>query len=40
MNKDQIKRRVEEAKDIVKEVTGKILNDDEMELGSNVEKSW
>jgi uncharacterized protein YjbJ (UPF0337 family) len=40
MNKDQIKRRVEEAKDIVKEVTGKIPNDDEMELGSNLEKSW
>jgi uncharacterized protein YjbJ (UPF0337 family) len=40
MNKDQIKRRIEEAKGKVKQVTGKMLNDDEMELEGNVEKSW
>ena len=38
MNKDQVKDRVEESKGKVKEVTGKILNDDEMELKGNVEK--
>ena len=38
MNKDQVKGRVEEAKGKGKEVTGKILNDDEMELEGNVEK--
>jgi len=38
MKKDQIKGRVEEAKGKVKEVTGMILNDDEMELEGNVQK--
>ena len=38
MNKDQVKGRVEEAKGKVKEVTVKILNDDEMELEGNIEK--
>ena len=37
MNKDQIKGRVEEGK--VKEVTGKILDDDDMELEGNVQKN-
>jgi uncharacterized protein YjbJ (UPF0337 family) len=32
MNKDQIKGRVEEAKGNVKEVTGKLLDNDDMEL--------
>ena len=38
MNKDQINGRVEEAKGKVKEVTGKILNEDEMDLEDNIEK--
>ena len=38
MNKEQVKGRVGEAKGKVKELTGNILNDDEMELEGNVEK--
>ena len=39
MNKDQIKGRVEEAKGNVKEVTGKLLDNDDMELESNLQKT-
>ena len=39
MNKDQIKGRVEEAKGNVKEVTGKLLDNDEMELKGNLQKN-
>jgi len=39
MNKDQIKGRVEEAKDNVKEVTGKLLDNDYMELEGNLQKN-
>jgi uncharacterized protein YjbJ (UPF0337 family) len=39
MNKYQVKGRVEEAKGKVKEVIGKILNDDEMEMEGNIEKT-
>ena len=39
MNKDQIKGRVEEAKDNVKEVTGKLLDNDDMERGGNGQKN-
>jgi uncharacterized protein YjbJ (UPF0337 family) len=38
MNKEQVKGRVGEAKNKVKELTGNILNDDEMELEGNFEK--
>ena len=37
MNKDQIKGRVEEAKGNVKEVTGKLLDNDDMELEGNLQ---
>ena len=39
MNKDQIKGRVEVAKGQIKQVTGKILNDDDMEVEENVQKT-
>ena len=39
MNKGQIKGRVEEAKGQIKQVTGKILNDDDMEVEENVQKT-
>jgi len=39
MNKDQIKGRVEEAKGKVKEVTGNILDDEELELEGNIQKN-
>ena len=39
MNKDQIKGRVEEAKGNVKEVTGKLLDNDDMELEGNLQKN-
>ncbi len=41
MNKDQIKGRVEEAKGKVKvkEFTGKLLDNDDMELEGNLQKN-
>ena len=39
MNKDQIKGCVEEAKGNVKEVTGKLLDNNEMELKGNLQKN-
>ena len=39
MNKDQVKGHVEEAKGNVKEVTGKLLDNDDMELEGNLQKT-
>jgi uncharacterized protein YjbJ (UPF0337 family) len=39
MNKDQVKGRFEEAKGKVKEVSGNLLGDDELELEGNIEKN-
>ena len=39
MNKDQVKGRVEEAKGKSKEVTGKVLDNKEMEVEGNVQKN-
>jgi len=39
MNKDQVKGRVEESKGNVKEVVGKLLDDDDMEVSGNIEKN-
>ena len=39
MNKDQIRGRVEEAKGNVKGVTGKLLDNDDMERGGNGQKT-
>jgi uncharacterized protein YjbJ (UPF0337 family) len=39
MNKDQVKGRIETAKGKVKEVTGNILDDKEMEIEGNVQKN-
>ena len=39
MNKDQVKGRVEEGKGKVKEVVGKVLNDEEMEVKGKVQKN-
>jgi uncharacterized protein YjbJ (UPF0337 family) len=39
MNKDQVKGRVEEAKGKVKEVTGNILGNEDMELDGNIQKN-
>ena len=39
MNKDQIKGRVEQAKGTVKEATGNILGNDDMELDGNAQKN-
>jgi uncharacterized protein YjbJ (UPF0337 family) len=39
MNKDQAKGRIEEAKGTVKEVTGKILDDKDMEVEGNLQKN-
>ncbi|WP_333875344.1 CsbD family protein [Methylobacter sp.] len=39
MNKDQIKGRAEEATGKIKEITGKILDDDELEQKGNVQKN-
>jgi uncharacterized protein YjbJ (UPF0337 family) len=39
MNKDQIKGRVNEAKGKVKEVVGRIADDNELELEGNVQKN-
>jgi len=39
MNKDQVKGRIEEAKGTVKEVTGKVVGDEELEAEGNVQKN-
>ncbi|MGZ4991280.1 MAG: CsbD family protein [Methylobacter sp.] len=39
MNKDQVKGRVEEGKGKVKEVAGKIMNDEEMEAKGKIQKN-
>jgi uncharacterized protein YjbJ (UPF0337 family) len=39
MNKDQVKGRFEEAKGKVKEVTGKVVGSDKLELKGNIQKS-
>ncbi|MEQ1620431.1 MAG: CsbD family protein [Methylococcales bacterium] len=39
MNKDQVKGRIQEAKGKLKEVTGNILDDDELELEGNIQKN-
>lgn len=39
MNKNQVTGRVDQAKGKVKEVTGKILDDDQMEMEGNIEKN-
>ena len=38
MNKDQVSGRIEEAKGKVKEVTGELLDDPEMEVEGTVQK--
>jgi len=39
MNKDQTKGRIEEAKGKVKEVTGNLIGNDELELKGKIQKS-
>lgn len=39
MNKDQTKGRLEEAKGKVKEVAGKLVGNDELELKGKIQKS-
>jgi uncharacterized protein YjbJ (UPF0337 family) len=39
MNKDQVKGKIEESKGNIKEVAGKLLNDDEMEVKGNIQKN-
>jgi uncharacterized protein YjbJ (UPF0337 family) len=39
MNKDQVKGRVEEAKGKAKEVAGKLMDDEAMEVEGNVQKN-
>jgi len=39
MNKDQAKRRLEEAKGKVKEVAGNLVGNDELELKGKLQKS-
>ncbi|MEQ1621650.1 MAG: CsbD family protein [Methylococcales bacterium] len=39
MNKDQVKGHVDEAIGKVKEVTGNIINDDDLEIEGNVQKN-
>jgi uncharacterized protein YjbJ (UPF0337 family) len=39
MNKDQVKGRVEESKGKIKEVVGKLLDDDDMEVNGNMQKN-
>jgi uncharacterized protein YjbJ (UPF0337 family) len=39
MNKDQVNGHIEEAKGKVKEVTGKVVGNKEMELKGNVQKN-
>ena len=39
MNKDQVKGRFEEAKGKIKEVTGNVVGDKEMEVEGNIQKN-
>lgn len=39
MNKDQVKGRVTETKGTVKEATGKLLDDKELEIEGNIQKN-
>ena len=39
MNKDQVKGRIEEAKGTVKEVTGKVVGNEELEVKGNIQKN-
>ncbi len=40
MNKDQVKGRIEATKGTIKEVTGKLLNDEDLEIEGNVQKNF
>jgi len=40
MNKDHVKSRVDQAKGAIKEVTGHILGNDDMELDGNVQAEF
>ena len=39
MNKDQIQGRAEQAKGVVKEVTGKVIGNKELEIEGKIEKT-
>lgn len=39
MNKDQVKGRINEAKGIVKEVTGKVMGNKELEIEGKIQKT-